>query len=140
MPSVGENSLRRVASRVAADSAPLPFSSQAAVSVKDAPPPVKVWYPVFSSTVMFSPLPPLPAWKAKAGWACRPRTTCRPPASSVVVSQAVTCSPAACAGATAAVIPAEVSRPARSSRRTRVDLLMERRPFEGGGWGRASRE
>lgn len=43
MPSVGENSLVMVAFRVAADSAPLLFISQAAVSVKDAPPPVKVW-------------------------------------------------------------------------------------------------
>ncbi len=43
MPSVGENSLRIVSSRVAALSAPLLLSSQAAVSVKDAPPPVNCW-------------------------------------------------------------------------------------------------
>lgn len=43
MPSVGENSLRIVSSRLAWVSAPLPSISQAAVSVKEAPPPVKVW-------------------------------------------------------------------------------------------------
>lgn len=75
IPSVGENSLRIVASRVLCDRAPLLFISQAAVSVKEAPPPVKVWYRVFSSTVMFSPLPPLPDWKANGAWAWSPRTT-----------------------------------------------------------------
>ncbi len=43
MPSVGENSLRMVSSRVAAVSAPLLFSNQAAVSVNEAPPPVNCW-------------------------------------------------------------------------------------------------
>lgn len=43
MPSAGENSLRMVASRVAWVRAPLPSISQAAVSVKDAPPPENDW-------------------------------------------------------------------------------------------------
>lgn len=43
MPSVGEKSFFIVSSRVAWLSAPLPFISQAAVSVNEAPPPVNVW-------------------------------------------------------------------------------------------------
>ena len=57
MPLVGLNNDVITESRVAADSAPLEFSSQAAVSVKDAPPPTNCWKRVFSSTVMPVPVP-----------------------------------------------------------------------------------
>lgn len=43
IPVAGSKSFFSVASRVAPLSAPLLFSSQAAVSVKDAPPPSNRW-------------------------------------------------------------------------------------------------
>src|SRR5512142_1081885 len=89
MPSTGSNSLVMVASRVEADSAPLPCISQAAVSVNDAPAPSNCWYVVFSSTVTVWPAePPEPNDTGACCW--RPRVTLRPWLSLVVVSQTLT--------------------------------------------------
>ena len=77
---------------------PLLFSSQAAVSVNDAPPPSNGWYVVFSLTVMVWLAEPPAGPKVIGVCCCRPRVTLRPPASLVVVSQTLTCSPAAWAG------------------------------------------
>lgn len=135
MPSVGENSFLIVASRVAWLSAPLLFIRFAAVSVNEAPPPVKVWYRVSSSTVMFVPAQPVPALKATGAWASRPRVTCRPPESSVVVSVMPTLSPAAWAVPDESPVrPAEASAAASSTRTTLPGRIMLK-TFLGGSVG-----
>jgi hypothetical protein len=82
MPAVGLNSLVITSLRVAADSAPLPLMSQAAVSVNE---PSNCWYVVFSSTVIVWLAPPVLPAKLTGVCCCRPRVTVRPPLSLVVV-------------------------------------------------------
>src|SRR5215469_11449318 len=97
MPLVGENSAVITWLRVVADSAPLEFSSQAAVSVNDAPAPMNCWYVVFSLTVTLWLPAALVLANEMADCCCRPRVTLRPPESFVVVSQMLTVSAAALA-------------------------------------------
>src|SRR4051812_14860183 len=95
IPAVGLNSEVITDARVPAESAPLEFINQAAVSVKEAPAPMNCWYRVFSLTVMVWPAAALVAANAIGVCACRPRVTLRPPGSLVVVSQMLTGSAAA---------------------------------------------
>ena len=97
MPAFGSNSFVIVASRVAGLSAPLEFSSHAAVSVNEAPAPANCWYRTFSSTVTVSSAAALVPANATGACCCSPRMTVRPPGSPVVVSHTLTVSPAAAA-------------------------------------------
>src|SRR5436190_11540496 len=106
MPLTGSKSFCITALRVSGVSAPLPFISQAAVSVNDAPAPSNCWKVTFSSTVTVWLAPALLPAKLTGACGCSPRVTFRPPPSSVVVSQTLTGSPAANAdGASATPTP-----------------------------------